>query len=169
MRGLHWKHAVAADRAVNRIDYRGAFWFPVEPAELWATIERFDSFESWWAWLHDFGAEDDSLVAGNVLHATVVPPVPYRLRMDIHLEASSPPHVVEATIDGDVSGSAVFRLEPSDDGTRVAVVWSLDMRSRPLRVAAAVAYPLMRWGHDRVVEMAVSGFRRRALGGTALP
>jgi hypothetical protein len=41
--------------------------------------------------------------------------------------------------------------------------------SAPLRVAAHVAHPLMRWGHDRVVDMAVAGFRRRALPGTARP
>jgi len=42
------------------------------------------------------------------------------------------------------------------------------MMSTPLRVAGLVAYPLMRWGHDRVVEMAVVGIRRRALAGTTL-
>jgi hypothetical protein len=151
---------------VNRVDYRGAFWFPVGPNELWETIERFDRFESWWAWLRDFGADTGGLVAGNVLHCTVVPPVPYRLRLDIRLERCLRPHVVEATIDGDLRGSAVIRLEPFDAGTRVAVAWSLNIVSTPLRVAALVAYPLMRWGHDRVVEMAVAGFRRWALAGT---
>jgi hypothetical protein len=52
-------------------------------------------------------------------------------------------------------------------GTRAQVAWSLRMHSAPLRVAARVAYPLMRWGHDRVVDMAVAGFRQRALPGTA--
>jgi hypothetical protein len=47
------------------------------------------------------------------------------------------------------------------------VAWSLRMHSAPLRVAARVAYPLMRWGHDGVVDMAVAGFRQRALPGTA--
>ena len=150
---------------VNRIDYRGAFWFPVGPDELWQTIERFDRFESWWDWLQDFGADGDALVAGNVLHATVVPPVPWRLRMNIRLEAALRPHVLEATVAGDVVGTAVIRLESLDDGTEVTAAWSLDMLSRPLRIAAIVAHPLMRWGHDRVVEMAVAGFRRRALDG----
>ena len=151
---------------MNRIDYSGAFWFPVGPNELWETIERFDRFESWWAWLRDFGADTETLVAGNVLHGTVIPPVPYRLRLDIRLEVSLRPHVVQATIDGDVSGFAVMRLEPVDDGTQVTVVWWLDMMSTPLRIAALVAYPLMRWGHDRVVDMAVAGFRQRALTST---
>lgn len=153
---------------MNRVDYREAFWFPVGPNDLWETIERFDRFESWWAWLRDFGADTNGLVAGNVLHCTVVPPVPYRLRLIIRLETCQRPHVLEATIDGDLRGSAVIRLEPVNNGTRVAVAWSLYMMSTPLRVAGLVAYPLMRWGHDRVVEMAVVGIRRRALAGTTL-
>ena len=44
-------------------------------------------------------------------------------------------------------------LDPAD------VAWSLRMHSAPLRAAAHVAYPLMRWGHDRIVDMAVAGFR----------
>jgi len=119
--------------------------------------------------LRDFGADADTLVAGNVLHATVVPPVPWRLRMDIGVAGARRPDVVEAAIGGDVSGTAVIRLEPVDGGTLVTAAWSLDMRSRSLRVAARLAFPLMRWGHDRVVEQAVAGFRRRALGGTPRP
>lgn len=148
---------------MNRVDYHEAFWFPVTPDQLWATVERFDRFESWWGWLRDFRADEGGLVAGNVLHGTVVPPVPYRLRLDVRLRHCHRPLLVEAAVDGDLSGWAMLRLEDADDGTRAEVAWSLEMRSGPLRVAARVAYPLMRWGHDRVVDMAVAGFRRRAL------
>lgn len=105
---------------MNTVDFHGTFWFPAAPAQLWAAAEQFGLFESWWGWLADFHADTPGLVAGNVLHGLVVPPVPCQLRL-------------------------------------------LEMRSPPLRAAARVAYPLMRWGHDRVVDMAVAGFRQRAL------
>ncbi len=147
---------------MNQVDYHGEFWFPVTPGRLWATIERFDLFESWWGWLREFQADGAGLVAGNTLHGTVVPPVPYRLRLDIRLQRCDRPRSVQAAVGGDLSGRAVLRLEDADGGTRVAVAWSLEMRSLPLRFASRVAYPLMRWGHDQVVDMAVAGFRRRA-------
>lgn len=103
-----------------------------------------------------------------MLHGTVVPPVPYRLRLDVRLRRCQRPRLVEAEISGDLSGWAVLELEDAgDDGTRAAVSWSLEMRSAPLRVAAHVAYPLMRWGHDRVIEMAAGDFRRQALHAAA--
>jgi hypothetical protein len=160
---------VACPAPVNRVEYQASFWFPVAPPQLWAISERFDLFESWWAWLADFRADDDGLVNGNVLHGIVIPPVPYRLRLDVRLQRCDRPRLIEATIDGDIRGWATLRLDAAGDGTRAAVAWSLQMHSAPLQVAARVAYPLMRWGHDRVLEMAVAEFRRRALSGTARP
>ena len=66
-----------------------------------------------------------------------------------------------------MSGWARLRLSEVDDGTRVLAEWSLEMATTPLRAAARVAYPVMRWGHDRVVDMAVTGFRRRAIAADA--
>lgn len=149
--------------AVNRIDYQASFSFPVPPPRMWSIIEQFDLFESWWAWLAGFRADHAGLVGGNVLHGTVVPPVPYRLRLEVQLERCERPSLIEATIGGDLVGRASVRLAAAGDGTRADVAWSLHMHSAPLRVAAHVAYPLMCWGHDRVVEMAVAGFRRQAL------
>lgn len=148
---------------MSQVDYHGEFWFPVPPSQLWETIERFEDFESWWAWLADFRADGSGLVGGNVLRGTVIPPVPYRLRLNVRLRRCDWPGLIEAAVGGDLSGRAVLRLEAAGQGTRAAVAWSVEMRSAPLRITARVAYPLMRWGHDRVVDMAVSGFRRRAL------
>lgn len=148
---------------MNRVDYSAAFWFLVTPDRLWAIVERFEEFESWWGWLRDFRADEDALVDGNVLHGTVVPPVPCRLHLNVRLRRCRRPRIIDAAVNGDLSGQAALRLEDAGDGTRVVVAWSLEMNSAPLRIAARVAYPLMRWGHDQVVEMAVSGFRRRAL------
>jgi len=148
---------------VSRVDYRGAFWFPVLPGELWDTVEQLERFGTWWSWLQDFTSDTGELVAGNVLHGTVVPPVPYRLRLDVRLETCQRPRLLEAAVDGDLRGTATIVLAPLRDGTQVTAWWSLELVSTPLRVAARVAYPVVRWGHDRVVDLAVSGFSRRAL------
>jgi hypothetical protein len=134
---------------------------------MWAIIERFDLYQSWWAWLAGFRADEGGLVPGNVLHGTVIPPVPYRLRLEVRLRRCDRPRLIEATISGDLRGRAALRLEAAGDGTSAEMQWSLQMHSAPLRVAAHVAYPLVRRGHDRVVDMAVAGFRRRALPGPA--
>ena len=42
---------------------------------------------------------------------------------------------------------------------RAHATWSIEMMQRPMRLAARIALPLLRWGHDRVVEATVDGFR----------
>lgn len=143
------------------IDYDDAFWFALPPEQVWAAVERFDRFEAWWGWLREFRVEREGLVDGNVLRGTVVPPLPYRLRVTVRLERCEPPALIEATVDGDLRGRAALSLTPSGEGTDVGVRWSLAMVREPVRTAARVAYPVVRWGHDRVVEMAVAGFSRR--------
>ena len=84
----------------------GIVLVPGHPPQIWAIIER---FESWWAWLADFRADDGGLVTGNPPTGTVIPPVPYRLRLDVRLEQCDRPRLIEAAIDGDVRGQAAPR------------------------------------------------------------
>jgi hypothetical protein len=101
------------------------------------------------------------LTAGSVFHGVVVPPLPYRMRLRVVLLACVPPHCIDASVHGDLVGSARLVLEPEGDGTRATVAWTIEMTQRPMRLAARVASPLLRWGHDRVVDVTVAGFRRR--------
>src|SRR5260221_11529394 len=91
-------------RRVNRVEYQEEFWFPVTPDQLWVMAGRFDQFEAWWGWLRDFRTERAGLVVGNGLPGTVVPPVPDRERLDVGLERSHRPLLVEATVYGEFSG-----------------------------------------------------------------
>ena len=146
------------------MDYTGRFAFPVSPAELWDAIERFDQFEGWWGWLGDLKIDGDGLQAGSQLIGTVAPPLPYRMKVTVQLERCEHAQFVDAQVHGDLVGPAHLRLRPtgagSDAGSVAEVDWSLEMRQLPMRLAARMAYPVLRWGHDRVVEATVSGFRR---------
>ena len=63
------------------------------------------------------------------------------------------------------------RLSLEADHPRLLIVargeratWTLEMMQAPMRMAARIAYPLLRWGHDRVVDATVDGFRRHLAG-----
>lgn len=142
------------------IDYRDDFAFPLPPERMWSAIERADGFERWWGWLSEFRLEGGALRPGAVLHGVVSPPLPYRMRITVELEECERPSLIEAAVHGDLEGRAGLRLEPEGGGTRASVSWTIEMMQRPMRVAARVAHPVLRWGHDRVVEATVRGFRR---------
>jgi len=154
------------------IDYRGTFRFSVSPRVVWDALERTGEFDHWWAWLSEFHLTGAGLQSGSVLTGVVSPPVPYQMRVRVELEDCVRPCSIEAAVHGDLEGHASLRLLPqlspelsSGEGeasaTIVSVDWTIEMMQRPMRIAARVAYPLLRWGHDRVVDSTVSGFRRQ--------
>jgi carbon monoxide dehydrogenase subunit G len=145
------------------IDYAGRFGFPVPPSEVWAAIAQLDQFERWWSWLGELEVDGPGLQTGSVLRGTVAPPVPYRMRVAVELERCVFERSIDAQVTGDLVGDAHLRLHRAQGGTVVDAVWSIEMMQLPMRVAARVAHPLLRWGHDRVVEATVSGFRSQLL------
>jgi hypothetical protein len=146
------------------LTYRGGFAFDLPPERLWAQIEQFDRYETWWPWLSALRIEGGELAAGSVLHGVVSPPVPYRMQVDIDLVGCVRPHAVDADVAGDLVGPAHLRIRSEGEGSRVEVSWALEMRQPAMRWAFRFGRPLLQWGHDRVVEMTVAGFRRRIEG-----
>ncbi|MFZ0667983.1 MAG: hypothetical protein WAM97_19715 [Acidimicrobiales bacterium] len=145
------------------IEYSGVHDFSLEPGALWDAIERFDTF---FAWLQEFRIEGNGLTAGSVLFGVVAPPVPYRMRVRVEILDAVRDHSIEAAVHGDLEGVAHLltvprRTRAGTPGTRVEIEWAVEMMQAPMRLASRFAYPLLRFGHDRVVDATVASFRRR--------
>ena len=152
------------------VDYRGSFAFPLPPFALWDEIERLERFERWWPWLGDLAVDGEGLRAGTVLRGSVSPPLPYRMAVAVRLVECERPHRIEARVTGDLEGPAWLALAPAaGGGTRADVAWTVEMRQPAMRLAARVAHPLLRWGHDRVVDATAAGFRRHLATEPAAP
>jgi hypothetical protein len=147
-------------RSAYVIEYDATFRFAVPVAELWATMAEFDCFSTWWSWLREFSIEGEGLQRGTVMHGVVAPPVPYRMRLDVVLGECEPERRVTAFVHGDLEGAAQLALDGDDAETLVRAAWTIEMMQRRMRIAARVAPSLLRWGHDRVVDATVDGFRR---------
>ena len=143
------------------LTYRSAFRFDLTPDRLWQQIEVVDQFERWWPWLTEFRIEGPGLSTGSILHGTVSPPLPYRMRVHAELGDCIRPESIDATISGDLVGDAHLRLHPEDGGSRVEAAWTVEMCQPAMRLASRIGRPVLQWGHDRVVETTVAGFRRR--------
>ncbi len=140
--------------------YRRSHSFTVDPESLWAALEQVDQFERWWPWFQEVEVAGAPLARGTVLSGVVAPPLPYRMRLDVELTDCRRPVAIDARVRGDLRGPARLRLRPEADGTTVDVEWSMEMMQRPMRLASRLAGPLLQWGHDRIVDMTVAGFRR---------
>jgi hypothetical protein len=142
------------------IDFDRTFTFPVPVEQLWVTMTRLECYPSWWSWLHEFSVDGVGLETGSELHGVVVPPLPYRMRLDIVIYESIPQRSLRALVHGDLEGTAQLNLHSDGTATHVHAVWTIEMMQLPMRLAARIGYPLLQWGHDRVVDATVEGFRR---------
>ncbi len=145
------------------IVYRREYRFDVPPDQLWEQIEQVDQFERWWPWLTHFRLDGKGLTEGSVLHGVVAPPLPYRMCIAVELVDCARPSAIDATIDGDLTGDAQLRLLAESKGTVAEVAWTVEMQQPAMRLASRFGRPLLQWGHDRVVETTVAGFRRRLM------
>jgi hypothetical protein len=143
-----------------------AFGFDVGPDRFWETISRTDDFPRWWSWLHRF--EADGLREGVVARCEVRAPLPYSLRFEVVVDRVVEGERIETTVQGDIAGPARLEVEPLDGGARcqARMTWALEPCTPLLRNMARFGRPLMEWGHDRVLEIGVRQFRRRALDGS---
>jgi hypothetical protein len=146
------------------INYQRSYEFPLPPEGIWDALEEVDQFALWWPWLEEFRLEGDSLAAGTVLHGVVAPPLPYRMRIQIELTRCEKPGIIEALVHRDLEGEASIALYPQGVGAHVDVAWTVEMMQRPMRLADRMAHPVLKRGHDLVVENTVAEFRRH-LGG----
>ncbi len=146
------------------IDYEGTFTFPISVAQLWAQLVQVERLSSLWSWLSEFSVEGSGFAHGTVLHGVVAPPLPYRMHLDVVLDECVPEQRITAFVHGDLEGAARLTFDGDDAEAHAHANWTMEMMQRPMRVAARIAHPLLRWGHDRVVDATVEGFRRHLVG-----
>jgi hypothetical protein len=145
--------------------YRQTFVLPAPVGEVWATLERVDTYQQWWPWL--VGFELDGLSAGGTAACTVQAPLPYRLRFSVDLVAVEAGRLVDGVVSGDLAGPARMELAPSGTGTLATLAWQLEPHGRLVRLLGATARPALRWGHDRIVAAGLRQFVSGALGAPA--
>jgi hypothetical protein len=144
-----------------RFDTDRCYHLPVPPAELWAAVARVHEYEGWWPWLRQFDA--DALATHEVWHCLVQPPLPYWVRFDINLDEVREPRIVRASVTGDVVGEAVLRISEHPGGSEAHLTSSLEPGNGLLKAVARVAAPVIRYGHDWVLDSGARQFIDRAL------
>jgi hypothetical protein len=143
--------------------------FDVGRDELWDAITAVRDFPTWWPWLRTFDGE--RLAVGETWHCTVQPPLPYTLHFVLEIEQVVPGELVTASVSGDLDGSARLEVrDVSEDEQARSEIWlrsELAPTNRVLRTFARVARPVVRFGHDWVLDSGVQQFRSRGVSGVS--
>jgi uncharacterized protein YndB with AHSA1/START domain len=136
--------------------------FDATGAEVWQRIAATDDYRRWWPWLSRFDPAE-GLALGSRWSCEVSPPLPYVVRFEIHIDRIEVGRLIEATVRGDIAGTARLTLEPGASGTRARLVSDLRPTNPLLRAFGVVARPLVERGHDWILDQGRRQFVERAL------
>jgi uncharacterized protein YndB with AHSA1/START domain len=139
--------------------------FALPPDALWSALAATDDYRRWWPWLRTF--EADGLRAGDRWSCAVRPPLPYTLQFAIHLDDVVPPRLITAHVTGDIAGEARVEIAADRDGCHVHLTSRLAPGNRAFAVVARVAQPVVRRGHDWVLDTGAAQFASHAVSGGA--
>jgi uncharacterized protein YndB with AHSA1/START domain len=130
----------------------------IGPGALWRTLSDVGRYQAWWPWLRRFDA--DALAPGEVWSCEVRPPTGYAVRFAVALHEVRPAERISASISGDIAGTAQLEMAAlgTTGGTEVELVSELGPNSRWLSGLALVAGPIVRYGHDWVLDRGLDQF-----------
>ena len=134
--------------------------FATPPLELWSLISRVDDYPSWWPWLRAFDGEH--LQGGAVWHCGVKPPLPYVVEFTMTIDDIVPMESVAASLSGDITGTARINIAESHEGSQVRLRAELAPAKRWLGTLSWAARPIVRFGHNWVLDTAARQFAARA-------
>ena len=122
------------------------------------------TYPEWWKPVYIEGRAEPG---GRVVHHVFKGRLPYRLRVRSELVRSERPRELEARVTGDLSGSGIWTLTPSDGGVHLRFDWRVEADRPFLRVLTPVLRPVFRWNHSWAIARAKEGlepYARRTAG-----
>lgn len=129
------------------------------PQQAWIDLADVGAYQRWWPWLRRFEAR--RLAPGERWEARIRVPMPWSLRISLDLHVVEAPVRVDATVVGDIVGTATITLEPVGDGAEIRLRSDLAPRHRLLRAVNRMVPSVSRRLHDRVVDQAFRQFAER--------
>jgi uncharacterized protein YndB with AHSA1/START domain/mannose-6-phosphate isomerase-like protein (cupin superfamily) len=83
--------------------------------------------------------------------------LPYHLHTRSRLTRLEPPHIIEADVDGDLSGHGKWTLTETPTGTHVRFDWEVFADKPLLRILTPILRPAFRWNHAWAIARAREG------------
>jgi uncharacterized protein YndB with AHSA1/START domain len=182
--------ALLGSATMGAVQVRSDRWYDAgaDRRRVWEAFGATDRYRSWWPWLTEF--DGGPLVRGARWRCAVSPPLPYVVRFTLTLVAVEEARSIRALVEGDITGRATLELvdDPDDDADvhdvhegsddsdghdasdgsdgvacRIHLRADLAPSHTALRLVAGAASPVVRRGHDWVLDTGARQFRERAV------
>jgi quercetin dioxygenase-like cupin family protein/uncharacterized protein YndB with AHSA1/START domain len=134
-------------------------WDVTAPAEaVFDALADARTYPEWWKPVYETVEADGPPAVGHVSRQHFKGRLPYHLDTTSTVVRLEPPHVVAGDVEGDLRGSGIWTVTPTDGGkTHVRFDWTVYADKPLLKVLTPVLRPLFRWNHNWAIERAKEG------------
>jgi hypothetical protein len=142
-------------------------WAVDAPIEaVWAELYRPIDWPQWWRGVLsvDQLESGDATGLGSYYRIVMRSALPYRLGFNVRTTRLVHPTIIEATSDGELSGTGRWTLTPQPVGTAIRYDWNVETTKRWMRALAPVARPIFEWNHDVIMRWGLEGLEDRLAG-----
>jgi uncharacterized protein YndB with AHSA1/START domain len=115
------------------------------------------TYPEWWTPTYREVEADGPPGVGRVSRQKFSGKLPYTLSTRSEIVRYEPPNEFQVEVDGDLRGTGVWTLTPSDSGCHVRFDWSVHADRPLLRYLTPVLRPVFRWNHNVAIKQAKAG------------
>ena len=84
------------------------------------------------------------------------------MRLEVEIVDSIESESIKASVTGDLEGVAEMSFKDiGNEETEVAVSWTVEIRKAGIRATARAFRPILKWGQNWAVDVALKGFLPR--------
>ncbi len=130
------------------------------PEAVFDVLADGQTYPRWWKPVY-IDVRDD----GEYTHQHFKGRLPYHLHTRTKTVRSERPHLLQGETDGDLRGTGIWTLTPSESGgTHVRFDWRVHADRPLLRILTPVLRPALRWNHNWAIARAMDGLEPYAKG-----
>lgn len=156
------------DATIYRLTTQWRFDAPLET--VWDAIADADGWPVWWRGIACVTLEPgDAQGLGALRRYTCRGALPVRLRFVARVTRIVPLQLIEGRVCGELVGMGRCRLTHAQGHTTVHFDWQVHTTGPWLNRLAALAHPLLRWNHDRLLHTGGRGLAHHLAGHTSHP
>jgi hypothetical protein len=140
-----------------------SYWLVECPIErVWDAIHDVAQWPHWWPYVkhvEKIPSGDDRDI-GAVWRYTWATRLPYTIVFDAKTSRIEKPHVLQATVLGEVEGKGCWTLTTENEATAIHYRWQVDATKRWMRLLAPIARPVFVWNHHAVMKAGAEGLAK---------
>jgi uncharacterized protein YndB with AHSA1/START domain len=125
-------------------------------------------YPEWWKPVYIDVEGDCEPSLGCITHQHFKGKLPYTLKTTSEIVAYNPPNSFSVKVVGDLTGTGVWTLTPTDGKVHIRFDWTVIADRALLRYLTPILRPVFRWNHNWSVKRAIEGlepYARRGVGG----